>query len=217
MTLNEKQLENIINFTTEDKYAILFTNTSNELMDSIKESLKDNINITNIIIDMREINLSNYELVIKDIPKELDSKYISKKLFESIIYGNIIKDLYNIYPNIISKYIDINKFNNNMNATKYSEIDLNEIIFRHHLDFIVESLKRDNISITINVFIDENIDYMKQRSLNDLLNDRYSFYTRFYTNNELKTYYDTSDVFIEEMHDYHERDLSKIKNKLKIK
>lgn len=227
MKLADWQLKNIINFeNSEYRYAICFTNASYSLMDEIKDVLKDNTNATNIIIDARNMDLTNYELVKDTIPEDLDIRSISKLLFESMIYGKIITNLLNMYPNELSRYIEgfketLEAFNNNLEATHFNDINVKGIIMWNMPSDMLEKLKRENKSVTINVFIPLNFDYKMQASLNTLLNDRYPFHTRFYINSDsLTTYYTSNNDIIEEMHDYHERDLSEVltlKNPIKIK
>lgn len=225
MKLANWQLKNIINFkNSEYRYAICFTNTSDLLMDEIKEKLKENNNITNIIIDMRNIDFTNYELVKNTIPNYLDSKSISKLLLESIIYGKITTDLLKLHPEKLSRYNEkfgnlFNSFNDNLNAKHFKDINVDGIIMWNILSGMIETLKNKNISVTINVFIPHDMNSKIQKSLNTLLNDRYPFYTRFYINSdELSCYYDSNGCLLEETHDYHERNLSEVRlNKNKIK
>lgn len=195
LNISEQTLKNILlSNGSESKAAYIFTDVCQTLKLDIVNLLQANPQM-NVIISSDSLKfLSELQL----------EEYQRKLIIESYITGLILNEAMNKYPNLIDHNLEYK-----ISHILANPLDIDNLLFYGYLEFIAEDLKILDVQLNINLFINSPSNLI-QRCLNNLLNDRYSFNTRFFIpNKELSSYYDDHG-FMQETHDYHERSLASL-------
>jgi hypothetical protein len=213
--INEYLLKKILSFEDHESSSYLFINSSPELIYQINEFLNslNNPNIITLSISTGELCLPNInKLTGIDDSQNLD--IFKKMLYQNLLVGSLLLELYNKYPNLkLFKYNKdtIKEALKESLKDSYSEINPDNLLFIYLLEYAAKELKKLGISLIINIYISKDNNIILQKLLNELLNDRHSYKTRFFTpESELITYFDDNEIMQEETHDYHLRNLKGI-------